>query len=229
MKRILALTTVALLALTGCGNDTDAEAAPEPEPTTTVAPSPEETTQPVEEEPAEEDAPPMDYDSAPLPDGTLPPHEAPLGQPAYQAVMYQGDSAPVEWEATLTDLHCDVNIDQVNADFTEELLVSGPYIPRPGHTLCAATITYTNIGTVPGVTPKQPNGLISNGALYEQTADYALFIVNNILMEAKLGGPFNPGITFEAQTLIEAPEGLDVDAVYLEPDDTEVATHLLVK
>lgn len=232
--RITTALTLALLTLTACGND--AEAPNVNDQTTSTSELTETTTSPTEEptseeptseEPEEGDVPPMDGDTAPMPDGTFPPNQIPLGEPAYQAVMYQGHNAPLEWEATLTDFHCDVDIDLLNKDFEQELLA--PYIPRDGHVLCAANITYENIGTVPGTVPREPAGLISNGAIYEQTTDYSLFVINDIIMSGKLGGPFNPGITFDAQTLIEAPEGLDVDAVYLEPDDTEVATYLLVE
>lgn len=236
MRTHTTITLALLLTLTACGND--AEAPNTNDQTTSASETTETTTSPTEEptseeltaeEPDEGDAPPMDNDTAPLPDGTLPPNRIPLGQPAYQAIMYMGDTAPVEWETTLTDFHCNVDIDLLNNDFADALTTSGPYVPRDGHVLCAANITYENVGTTPGVVPEQPAGVISDGALYEQTADYTLFVINDIIMNAKLGGPFNPGITFDAQTLLEVPEGLNVDAVYLAPDDTQVATHLLVK
>lgn len=233
-----ALTLTAILTLTACGNDADNQ---EPEDTTPVAPTatnePAETTrsptqepdseEPTAEEPEEGDVPPMDYDTAPLPDGTFPPEQVPFGQPTYRAVMYMGHDAPLEWEATLTDFHCDVDTDQVIADFEESML--NPYQLRAGHKLCAATIRYENIGTVPGTYPEQPDGVIVGEALIEQTTNYELFVINDILMSEPLGGPFNPGITFEAQTLLEVPEGSEPTAVYLGPDDTQIVAHLLTK
>ena len=231
-----ALTLTALLTLTACGNDaedpnTNDQTTSTSELTkTTTSPTEEPTSEePTTEEPEEGDVPPMDYDTAPLPDGTFPPNQIPLGEPAYRVTQFVDQPAPLEWEETLTDFHCDVDIDRVNDEFAEELSIAEPYVPRPGHVLCAATISYENIGTVPGSFPDDPDGVISNGSIYQQTPDYSLYIVNEILMSVPLGGPFNPGISFEAQTLLEVPEGLDVDAVYLAPDDTEVPTHLLTK
>ena len=227
MRTKLAFTTALLIALTACGsnNDNGNEADPAPHvPTKT-----QEAPAPPTEDPTEEetDGPPMDGDTAAMPDGTLPPEQVPLGQPAYRAVMYMGHDAPLEWEATLTDFHCDVDTDRVIADFEESML--NPYQLRAGHKLCAATIRYENIGTVPGTYPEQPDGVIVGEALIEQTTNYELFIINDILMSEPLGGPFNPGITFEAQTLLEVPEGSEPTAVYLGPDDTQIVAHLLTK
>lgn len=229
MRTHTPITLALLLTLTACTNTDTAQPNPEPTPTEQPTSSQPATPEPTMEttEPVKEDTPPMDNDTAPLPDGTLPPNQTPLGQPAYQAIMYMGDTAPVEWETTLTDFHCDVDIELLNNDFADLLL--DPYTLRDGHTLCAATITYENIGTIPGTYPEPPAGIISDGALYEQTADYSLFVINDAIMNSNLGGPFNPGTTFTSQTLIEVPDSITVDAVYLAPDDTQVATHLLVK
>ncbi|RTE49361.1 hypothetical protein [Actinobaculum sp. 352] len=204
MKKRILLALPAALALASCGGgDTDTT-----DQTTTPAAQEETTTAALDI--------PMDGD-------TIGPTA--YGDTATRTVTYTDGT--VETAIILTGWECGLDADTANADLDEW---DDPYEMPDGKSLCRATIRYENIGNNPNSMPEAPTGYTdTEGRRYQQTADYDLYVINDRLMTRDNGSPFNPGDTWEVQHLIEVTDGITIESLDWDADDTGAPTRLAVQ
>lgn len=203
MKRTLVVAAITCLALAGCSSENT-------ETTTTTTPAtPEETTTTTLDIPIDGD--------------TIGPTA--YGDTATRTVTYTDGT--VETAITLTGWECGLDADTANAGLDEW---DDPYEMPDGKSLCRATIRYENVGTNPNSVPEAPAGYTdTEGRRYQQTADYNLYVINDRLMTRDNGSPFNPGDTWEVQQLIEVTDGITIESLDWDPDDTGAPTRLAVQ
>lgn len=247
VTRLASLTAAAALVLSACGtDDSDTEATtPAPPPPSETETEDEAETPPAEtEEPDEESpepspgpTPTMDGpeddeehlhgDVMPGPDGVMPPQIIPFGEAAYRSTFVQDSEVPFEWAPTLLDVQCGTTDPRdLNEEYSEEL--TDPLIIDVGRELCSVTISYENIGTVPGV-PDLPQGVIIDTVLHEQPSDPAIDAINQYNLESELREPLAPGVTLELETFLIAPADEEIDAIYFAHDASEVEVWLLAE
>ena len=247
VTRLASLTAAAALVLSACGtDDSDTEvttSAPSPSSETETEDdgetTPAETEDPDEEGPEQSPGPTPTIDGPeddeehphgdvmPGPDGVMPPQIIPFGEAAYRSTFVQGSERPFEWAPTLLDVQCgSTDPRDLNEEYSEELV--DPLIIEVGREICSVTISYENIGTVPGV-PDLPQGVIIDTVLHEQPSDPAIDAINQYNLESELREPLAPGVTLELETFLIAPADEEIDAIYFAHDASEVEVWLLAE
>lgn len=215
--KLVSLVAAAALALSACGADESDTAQPsEPQTSDSDWDRTEPATQPTATIPPPDDgSPPPDGDVAPGPDGAVPPEVIPFGSAAYRSTFVEGEFEPFQWAPSLVAVECGATAaPALNEEYRAEIV--DPLILRVGEEICTATVSYENIGTIPG-RPTPPSGVVVGNGLYGE-GDPALVTINDLMVEEALGGLLEPGQSVEIDTHLVAPSRSQIESIYFGPD-----------
>lgn len=197
MRRLPYVTAIAALLLAGC---------------TTAEP-----TEPLQGEPAPGEEGELGYSEPPL-------IQAAVGTPFEHQETFSDNSAPVDWQVTVTNVECGLTVLKKAASNPE--WQGGDEVPRfidakpeDGQEFCRMDASLKNVGKTPGTSAQGFGNLVTDQGEFQASSDDEEYASNLTEVEELKTGPFNPGSTAKVIMTWQVTAGAKPAAV-LFPDTT---------